>query len=232
MLGVQFSTRAAFQPRVSKSEGLNFEIGKLHQDRGIHSSDRGIHPGFHSFIFFPPTHRPTRAPFPVPPLGPVPDRLFNEPLYLTHAGWERIEPGQAYPLPENELYSFQYDAGRSLPKFTLCLVAEGAGELETAGKSQALTRGEVSKLAHRLEISRRTLERCFKQATGRTLHGEIQTCRVERAKRLLVETDIPIKEIVFRAGFNNREQLRQAFAKVSGLSPDSFRLQNAAPDRL
>lgn len=285
---------------------------------------------------------------------PVPDRLFNEPIYLTHAGWERIGPGQAYPMAENQLYSFEYDAGRSLPEFTLCLVAEGAGELEVTGNSQALSRDEaffyvpgqwhrhrplpdtgwtiywihfngslphawlkegayrldgskpviempplyraqferlllaahraptansrdlswqaiglishfitdsyrdtelstyhtnevaslaieyiwnhthaevdIGTLAGRLNISRRTLERHFRKSTGRSLLEEIQNCRVARARRLLVETDIPIKEIVFRAGFNTREQMRQAFAKVFGQSPDSFRRQNSEPD--
>ena len=283
---------------------------------------------------------------------PVTNRLFNEPLYLIHAGWERISPGQPYPLPESELYAFQYDAGRSLPEFTLCLITEGAGEVTTAtDKKRVLTSGDaflllpgqwhrhrplpdtgwtlcwisfngdlphawlkegayrldgvkpiiedpalyraqferlllsahrssatnsselswqaiglishfltdpnsesaktlplhdevsklaiehiwnhthgevdIAKLAHRLEISRRTLERCFRQATGRSLLEEIQNCRVERARRLLLETDIPIKEVVFRAGFTNREQLRLAFAKVFGQSPNAFRHQNA-----
>jgi AraC-like DNA-binding protein len=297
---------------------------------------------------------PDLGPTPFRHALPVPNRLFNEPLYLTHAGWERISPGQAYPLPETELYAFQYDVGRSLPEFTLCLMTEGTGEVTTApDKKRVLTPGdafflipgqwhrhhplpdtgwtlcwisfnghlphawlkegayrldgvkpiiedpalyraqferllltahrssatnsrelswqaiglishfltdphsesletlhlddEVSKLAidyilnhthnevdiakltHRLGISRRTLERRFRQATGRSLLEEIQNCRVERARRLLLETDIPIKEIVFRAGFNTREQLRLAFAKVFGQSPDAFRHQNAPP---
>jgi AraC-like DNA-binding protein len=298
---------------------------------------------------------PALGPTPFRHALPVPNRLFDEPLYITHAGWERISPGEAYPLAENELYSFQYDAGRSLPEFTLCLITEGTGEVttdadtkhrltpgdafflipgqwhrhhplpdtgwtmywiyfsghlphawlkegayrlegvkpliqdpalyraqferllltahrSTATNSRELswqaiglishfltdpnsesaktlplhdevsklaiehiwnhTHGEVdiAKLAHRLEISRRTLERCFRQATGRSLLEEIQNCRVERARRLLLETDIPIKEIVFRAGFNTREQLRLAFTKAFGQSPNEFRHQNAPPD--
>ncbi len=87
----------------------------------------------------------------MPDLGPTPfrhalpvtNRLFNEPLYLTHAGWEGISPGQAYPLPETELYAFQYDVGRSLPEFTLCLITEGTGEVTTAAdKKRVLTSGD------------------------------------------------------------------------------------------
>jgi len=88
----------------------------------------------------------------MPDLGPTPfrhalpvtNRLFNEPLYLTHAGWEGISPGQAYPLPETELYAFQYDVGRSLPEFTLCLITEGTGEVTTAAdKKRVLTSGDA-----------------------------------------------------------------------------------------
>ena len=307
-------------------------------------------------------HSPHPSLIDMPALGPTPFRhalpvsnqLFNEQLYLTHAGWERISPGEPYPQPENELYAFEYVVGRTLPEFTLCLITEGTGEVATAAdKKHVLTPGdgfflapaqwhshhplphtgwtmswihfnghlphallkegayrldgvkpiidnpalyraqferllltanrlfatnsrdlswqaiglishfltapndesaetiplhdEVSKLAiehiwnfthaevdianlaHSLEISRRTLERRFRQATGHSLLEEIRRCRVERARRLLLETDIPIKEIVFRAGFNTREQLRLAFAKVFGQSPDAFRHQNAPP---
>jgi transcriptional regulator GlxA family with amidase domain len=89
---------------------------------------------------------------------------------------------------------------------------------------------DIGLLASTLRICRRTLERRFKQATDRTLHEEIQRCRVERAKRLLTETDIPIKEIVFRAGFNNREHLRHSFFKQIGLPPEEYRRQSSDHD--
>jgi AraC-like DNA-binding protein len=81
----------------------------------------------------------------------------------------------------------------------------------------------VGEVAAHLGCSRRTLEIHFKNSTGRTVLEEIQHCRAERAKSLLLETDMPIKQIVHRAGFQSREHMRLVFQKLFGVSPGSFR---------
>lgn len=71
--------------------------------------------------------------------------------------------------------------------------------------------------------SRRTLETRFKQALGRTVLDEILACRTERAVHLLKSTDLPIKQIVLRSGFQSREQMRLVFHKMLGKAPRDFR---------
>jgi LacI family transcriptional regulator len=51
---------------------------------------------------------------------------------------------------------------------------------------------------------------------------EIQICRAARAKSLLIDTDMPLKQVVHRAGFQSREHMRLVFKKLLGVTPGSI----------
>jgi len=70
--------------------------------------------------------------------------------------------------------------------------------------------------------SRRTLEIRFKKTTGWTVLEEIQHCRAARAKSMLLETDMPLKQIIHRADFQSREYMRLFFKKLLGATPGSL----------
>ena len=75
---------------------------------------------------------------------PLNDRLFQEPFYLTHAGWERVARHQSYPRPGHpSYYQFQWEEGRILGEFCLALVVDGRGELQTKRGKQALQAGDA-----------------------------------------------------------------------------------------
>jgi AraC-like DNA-binding protein len=279
---------------------------------------------------------------------PVSESLFHEALYLTHAGWERVAPGEPYPQRDAPFFYFEWRDGRTLPEFCLALVVAGGGEFQTrkhmsklavneaflfrpgewhrhrpapktgwtlmwihfngdeplrwlrnnafdlhhnipaienralfraqfehllasvhrnpstnsanfsrqaiglmshflADQAGSTARGEaelpdpavkaaveyiwnfshdivdVPAVARQVGIARRTLDRRFKAATGRSVLEEIQFCRVTRATKLLEETGMPVKHIVHRAGFRSDEHLRLAFQKAFGKSPQAFR---------
>jgi len=82
---------------------------------------------------------------------------------------------------------------------------------------------DVPAVARQVGLARRTLDRRFAAATGRTVLEEIQFCRVTRAAKLLQETTMPVKHIVQRAGFRSDEHLRLAFQKTFGKSPQAYR---------
>ncbi len=82
---------------------------------------------------------------------------------------------------------------------------------------------DVPAVARKTGIARRTLDRRFKAATGRSVLEEIQYCRISRAAKLLQETAMPVKHIVHRAGFRSDEHLRLAFQKTFGKSPQAYR---------
>lgn len=86
----------------------------------------------------------------------------------------------------------------------------------------------VLDVAKHVGCGRRCLERRFKDGAGRSILAEIQACRIDRAKRLLVETRIPLKECAARAGFSTSGHMRQVFRQHFGIAPEAFRQQTQA----
>jgi AraC-like DNA-binding protein len=85
----------------------------------------------------------------------------------------------------------------------------------------------VQGLSRQLPITRRSLERRFHSAVGHGIHEEIVRCRVERAKRLLLATELSLKEVAAAAGFSNADSLGRTFRQSEGVTPLEFRRQNA-----
>lgn len=78
-------------------------------------------------------------------------------------------------------------------------------------------------LADVAKMSRRTLTRRFKEATGSTVSKWLNAERVVRAQELLETTDLPIECIAGEAGFGTPLSLRQQFAVHLGTSPSEYR---------
>ncbi len=75
---------------------------------------------------------------------PLNDRLFQEPFYVTHSGWERVSPNQSYPRPGHpSYYAFKWEEGRVLGEFCLSLITSGQGELQTRQGRQTLRKGDA-----------------------------------------------------------------------------------------
>lgn len=65
--------------------------------------------------------------------------------------------------------------------------------------------------------------RRFKHSTGSAPHQYLMRCRVERAKRLLAETDGAIAQVAVACGFAHQEHLTRVFRRLSGETPARFR---------
>ena len=81
----------------------------------------------------------------------------------------------------------------------------------------------VANVARKLPVTRRTLDRRFSESLGRSVLDEINACRFARAKRLLLETDLPIKTVSYLSGFPSRERMRIMFIEREGAPPRDFR---------
>ena len=81
----------------------------------------------------------------------------------------------------------------------------------------------VKDVLQRVPLSRRALETRFVKAVGRTPHAEVERVRLERAKHLLLVTDLPVYEVARRTGFRYQEYLSVAFRRYAGMSPTQFR---------
>ncbi len=81
----------------------------------------------------------------------------------------------------------------------------------------------VSDVIEGLGVSRRTLERRFFRAIGRTVLSEIMRCHLQRAKQLLLETNLPCHKIAAEAGFGSQKTFNRNFSRKEGTTPQSFR---------
>jgi LacI family transcriptional regulator len=86
----------------------------------------------------------------------------------------------------------------------------------------------VPAIAKSVHVTRRTLERRFRAALGRTVGQELRRLRLERAKRALLDTPLPVKAVARMTGFKSEQRLYEAFRRAEGLSPVAYRRARAA----
>jgi LacI family transcriptional regulator len=88
---------------------------------------------------------------------------------------------------------------------------------------QISTLTSVEEWAAKVGVSRRVLERRFSAALGRSPYEMIQHERIERAKNLLISTDLSIALIAERCGYQSNERLTMNFRAVVGIPPVAYR---------
>lgn len=109
--------------------------------------------------------------------------------------------------------------GGGLPKYKLRRVVEYINESLD---------GELplSTLAAVCELSVYHFARQFKQSTGATPHQFVLRRKIERAKRLLTETNSSVAEIAFRLGFADQSHFTKLFFSVTGATPKTYKNQS------
>jgi len=81
----------------------------------------------------------------------------------------------------------------------------------------------LDELAQRVHLSRRSLTRSFKQATGMSIGGWLQAERLSHAQELLESSAHSIEAIAGLVGFGSATVLRQHFRHAFGVSPVEWR---------
>lgn len=81
----------------------------------------------------------------------------------------------------------------------------------------------IPDMAARAGMSPRNFTRLFAAELGTTPASYLEGARCERAKALLLDSDLPLKAIAFRCGFTSDEQLRKAFLRRFSLTPRDYR---------
>jgi AraC family transcriptional regulator len=92
---------------------------------------------------------------------------------------------------------------------------------------EAIRIRDLAKMAH---MSLHHFARMFKQATGMPPHLHITMQRMERAKRLLREGDLPLVDVAASVGFQTQGHFTAVFHRYTGVTPRVFRLNcHSAP---
>lgn len=117
----------------------------------------------------------------------------------------------------------------------------GEAPLPVAGeRPAALSAGALSRVRERIEadleagvsldelaaearLSRSHFARAFRRTVGVPPHAYLTNRRIERAKELLRQTDLPLAEIALAVGFSSQSHFTARFRQVVGATPGRFR---------
>jgi AraC family transcriptional regulator len=78
-------------------------------------------------------------------------------------------------------------------------------------------------VAQAVQMSYFHFSRAFKQSTGVSPNVYMTEQRIERAKKLLSETDLPLADIALRIGFASQSHFTTTFRKLVWTTPKAFR---------
>ncbi|MFZ6046962.1 GlxA family transcriptional regulator [Pseudomonas sp. CR3202] len=81
----------------------------------------------------------------------------------------------------------------------------------------------VPALAARAGMSERNFARVFKQEAGSTPAEFVELARIDAARRLAEESDIPLKRLADEVGYANIDGFRRAFQRRLGVTPSDYR---------
>ncbi|MGY8525482.1 GlxA family transcriptional regulator [Paracidovorax citrulli] len=81
----------------------------------------------------------------------------------------------------------------------------------------------MAELADRAAMSERNFRRVFARETGMSPSAFIEATRLETARRLLEQGELPLKAVAARSGFGSDEALRRAFLRHLGITPRDYR---------
>ena len=87
----------------------------------------------------------------------------------------------------------------------------------------------ISGLARRLAVTERHLRRLLLAELGTTPIALARTTRLQTARRLLAETDMPVTEIAFASGFASIRQFNASFREAYGRPPTALRARVPRP---
>ena len=81
----------------------------------------------------------------------------------------------------------------------------------------------LTEVAAVVGVSMHHFARAFKQSTGIPPHRYLMERRVERAKVLLAQTDLPLPEIAFQLGFSSQSHFTTVLRQMTGTTPKNYR---------
>lgn len=82
---------------------------------------------------------------------------------------------------------------------------------------------DVAAMARHAGVSPRTFARRFRDETGTTPLRWLLARRVLEARRLLEESDLPVDQVAWRAGFGTAASLREHFRRATATTPTAYR---------
>lgn len=81
----------------------------------------------------------------------------------------------------------------------------------------------TDELSQEVALSRRSLERRFKEATNNTISQYVQRVKIEAAKKSFETSRKNITEVMLDVGYSDTKAFRGTFKKITGMTPFDYR---------
>jgi AraC-like DNA-binding protein len=170
-----------------------------------------------------------------PKTGPMAQRIeqMHREVISGRATPESLDDG--FLLAARELLCFRSEllqavarvpAMRSSTKAELFRRLTVARSMIEGSLDQALP---LDRIAETACLSPYHLHRLFGQVFGETPHRYAVRRRLERARRLLAQTDMPVTMVCLESGFQSLGSFSALFRKETGSSPQQFRMNASRP---
>jgi AraC family transcriptional regulator len=115
-------------------------------------------------------------------------------------------------------------SGDKLQRFTGGLSAEKLRRVTAFVSENFSNDVRLAELANVAGMSNFHFAREFKRTTGTTPHQYVIKFRVERAKALLAEVEMPLTEVGLNSGFSHQSHFTRLFHRLTGTTPLAYRL--------
>lgn len=83
----------------------------------------------------------------------------------------------------------------------------------------------LGKIAEEIYVSPPYLSNIFKEKMDINLMSYIHKVRVEKAKKLLLESSLSIQKVAELVGYRHEKHFMQIFKKACGMTPSQFRFR-------
>lgn len=90
----------------------------------------------------------------------------------------------------------------------------------------------IRHLAQEAQMSPFHFSRMFKRSTGHSPHQFVTRHRMEKAKKLLAGSDLPIVAVASAVGYLTQAHFTSAFGRYAGVTPKAYRLGQRQPPPL
>ena len=129
-----------------------------------------------------------------------------------------------YKAAVNRLYTYNISDNTGNPQFEkLCRLRN---ELRSAPEKQ----WKISDIADELFLSKSYLQKIYKTYFGKSIIKEMIQFRIDRAKELLLNTDMTVTEIARECGYSSYNYFARQFKTIEGISPSDYR-STAVPEK-
>lgn len=169
---------------------------------------------------------------------------------LSHILLNRKNPWQAeilmraekvFMLMDEKNYGYEFEVRAALSELLLLIIKNSSKSINNKVKSKTEVKRirkmlnfiqinfadniNLQQIADSAFISRRECLRCFRHIVGMSPIQYVIELRIQKAKQLLLETDLSISDIYIACGFQNQSYFTKIFKSRTGLSPMKFRNQ-------